>query len=360
MRPARAALTPRDLATAARTGAAFALVGATLLVVLTLTVPSFAPTTLSRWGSLTMAAALCVQGAMVVRVPQRLPALFWVTIPTQVLGAMTFLAITTSDASASAQLFVIWPVLFAAYELRPGAAAWVLLQAVVAEAVVVFSVLPLDRAVNDLVCVGATLSVLCWVLVRAREDQARLVAQLERRAAVDPLTGLATRRVLDESLRAALDTPRPMSTVLALVDLDHFKTINDELGHPTGDAVLVHVANVLTRVFPSPALVARLGGDELAVLLLDADVASVANRADQLCRLLRTAPPVSAEPAIPPVTVSVGVAAADGPVPRDLYSRADQALYAAKRAGRNGVRTLVDPPRALDVEPATETTRSTR
>jgi diguanylate cyclase (GGDEF)-like protein len=357
----RSALAPRDLHSAARAGAAFAWVGALLLTALTLTVPSFAPGPAGRWSTLGLAAVLVLLGVVVTRWPTRLPTAYWATVPTQVIAATLYLDLTTRDATAAGQAFLIWPVLYAAYELRPWAAAASLVQALAAEAVIVFTLLPPDRAVTDLVCVGATLTVLCWVLVRARERQARLVGKLERRAAVDPLTGLATRRVFDEVMRSALEAERHGQTTLLLIDVDHFKSVNDELGHPAGDAVLVHVASLLRETFPEPAVVARLGGDELAVLMTGATVAEAGERAQHFRHSLGAHPPTVAG-AVRRVSVSIGAAAAVGPAVRDLYARADEALYGAKRAGRDRVCTLGaqvaggDGPGSMEVHPAADGT----
>lgn len=344
MSSSRVWLLPRDVGSAARTGAAFALVGALILVTLVSTVRSFTPTTATRVVALGIAATLLVQGTVLLRQPLRLPSAFWVSVPAQVVVLVTVLGVATRDASAAATTFFIWPVLYAAYELKARAAYAVLGLVVVGEAVVVFSVLPVDRAVNDLVCVGLSLAVLCAVLVRARESTAEVVAELERRAAVDPLTGLATRRVLDEAADASLRTGPDavgVGTVLVLVDVDHFKAVNDRLGHPAGDSALVHVADLLRREFPMPAVVARLGGDELAVLIGAAAPSEVAAQADGFRRRL-AAEPLEVLDELVPLTVSVGIAVGQHCALRELYAATDRALYAAKRSGRD--RVSVDAP----------------
>lgn len=121
------------------------------------------------------------------------------------------------------------------------------------------------------------------------------------------------------------------------VDLDHFKEINDSLGHGAGDEVLCEIARRLTRHCRNGDVVARLGGDEFVAVLVGANAETAARVAERLCTdvagtaILTTAGPVR-------VTVSVGVAAtSDEADPEALLHRADQALYAAKGAGRNGV-----------------------
>ncbi|NAZ80872.1 diguanylate cyclase [Kineococcus sp. R8] len=333
-----AALAPRDLESAARSASVFAFVGAAVLLVLPFAVPSFTPTAVSRGGALALGVGLVAVGVVELRAPAWLPALFWFSVPTQLVAATTALALTTSDASAAAQSFLLWPVLYAARELRRTACWLVLAQVLAADAVIVLALLPLDRAVTDVACVGATLAVVGAVLLRAREREDAVVAELERRAAVDSLTGLATRRVLDRAADAALAGGAPGGrAVLLLVDVDHFKRVNDAHGHPAGDEVLQHVARLLREVFPAPGLVARLGGDELAVLLSSATLEQAVRSGQELRRRLAVRPPRWAGHEVP-VTVSVGVAAAaEGQGPVDLYAAADEALYRAKRAGRDGV-----------------------
>ena len=106
------------------------------------------------------------------------------------------------------------------------------------------------------------------MLTRANGLQERLVAALQEQARVDSLTGLVNRRSFDEALESTLTRPVGAGTALVLIDVDSFKTINDSHGHPVGDAVLVHLAEVLReQVRTDDAVLSRLGGDELAVLL---------------------------------------------------------------------------------------------
>jgi diguanylate cyclase (GGDEF)-like protein len=187
-------------------------------------------------------------------------------------------------------------------------------------------------------------------VVRARVGmQLRLKAladALRRTALTDGLTGVANRRRFDEDLHAECERAQRSGDTLSLlmIDVDHFKPFNDHYGHVGGDALLRQVAAVLQSVVQRPAdCVARYGGDEFALLLpqtpLDGALA-LAQRAVDGVAALRT--PHAGSSVGPVVTVSVGVAAArrtvDGlhtPLAADaLVEAADQALYAAKRAGR--------------------------
>jgi two-component system, cell cycle response regulator len=158
-----------------------------------------------------------------------------------------------------------------------------------------------------------------------------LVAQLARSAVTDGLTGVPNRRAFDEALAReasrATRTGDPLG--LVMLDIDHFKRLNDTLGHQAGDEALRSVARALAGEVRLSDTVARYGGEEFVVLLpgLDGDEALVT------AERLRAA--VAA--AHPGVTVSAGVAAApyDAADPRSLVEAADRALYASKRCGRD-------------------------
>jgi diguanylate cyclase (GGDEF)-like protein len=157
-----------------------------------------------------------------------------------------------------------------------------------------------------------------------------------RAAQTDALTGLQNRRVLETCLKKALREHRrgrPPVTLL-MFDLDHFKSLNDTHGHMAGDAALRHVAEILRRQAASARLVARYGGEEFAVLLA-CRAADAAAQAEAL-RLAICQTPFFVEGAPVPLTASGGLAeqrADDSPT--GWIERADKALYAAKRHGRN-------------------------
>lgn len=175
--------------------------------------------------------------------------------------------------------------------------------------------------------------------------QHRTLEQLRALAASDGLTGLANRRVFFERLEAEILRSRRYEHGLALLllDVDHFKKINDRFGHPAGDEVLRRVARTLAGLARETDLVARYGGEEFAVLLPSTDEAGgrhVAERARSgVAELVITweEHPVA-------VRVSVGVTALEGEedTAEALVARADQALYAAKQAGRDRVVAFAD------------------
>ena len=154
----------------------------------------------------------------------------------------------------------------------------------------------------------------------------------ERNANTDPATGLANRRELVRSLDELLDNG--LGGVLLLLDLDHFKRINDVHGHLAGDQLLRSVAEALKQSAPPGACAARMGGDEFAMLVPDGtDAQGEKVAADILAQL---AVPVSAEGAFVQVSASIGLASLAGCADDEAVLRhSDVALYAAKRAGRN-------------------------
>ena len=169
------------------------------------------------------------------------------------------------------------------------------------------------------------------------EARAHLVAQ----AATDPLTGLANSRALFERIRDDLDRARrhqrPVS--LVLMDLDRFKAVNDTYGHLVGDRVLMDLAGRLMRLARAEDTVARLGGDEFAWLLPEADVSAALGAAER-ARLAVAGEPF---PEAGGLQLSAGVAEADPVMSADdLLRAADEALYAAKRAGRNRAAAVPD------------------
>jgi diguanylate cyclase (GGDEF)-like protein len=167
---------------------------------------------------------------------------------------------------------------------------------------------------------------------------------LERRAYRDGLTGLINRGALEDQLRRHWEASRRHGTSLSvlIVDLDRFKELNDTHGHPAGDEALRRTAAVLTRSVRGSDIVARYGGDEFVV----AAPACPPESATLLALRFRAGLAAPSQPAIP-LTLSVGIAGTDGTEPArldDLLHCADQALYLAKRSGRDAV-ALFDPSR---------------
>ncbi len=157
--------------------------------------------------------------------------------------------------------------------------------------------------------------------------------EAHRGAYVDCVTGLANRRAVVAALETALGQA-PDRGVLVLLDLDHFKKVNDLHGHSAGDELLSHVGRMLEQVVPDEAIVARLGGDEFAMLLPEtAAGAAEGMTADILGSLAK---PIEVGGFHAHVSGSAGLACLSrGHGAEDVLRRADNALYSAKRAGRN-------------------------
>ena len=171
--------------------------------------------------------------------------------------------------------------------------------------------------------------------IRLEREQQRtsvLLTQLERLSHEDPLTGLANRRRWDAELVGACTEARQRRSVVGVVllDVDHFKTINDRHGHPGGDVALRAVAELLSRRVRAGDLVARLGGDELAVLMPGADLDRTVELAERLRQEAAELVPAGFDDG--EISLSLGVASAAGEdaYPLELMSRADQQLYRAK------------------------------
>jgi diguanylate cyclase (GGDEF)-like protein len=174
---------------------------------------------------------------------------------------------------------------------------------------------------------------------------ARLIQQLRWRARHDGLTGLLNRRAMQEAIDLQLSRSRRTGDTFAVVmlDIDHFKSINDRHGHAAGDQALKHTATLLQASVHDDARVGRFGGEEFMVLLPGAGLAQAAQTAESLrLRLAAQQVPREGEPLS--LSASFGVAEWRGPKedPSRLLMRADQALYAAKRAGRNQVQAFGD------------------
>ena len=190
---------------------------------------------------------------------------------------------------------------------------------------------------GDLVAVG---SALLKYLGPGDPESAyhELMARLARQ---DALTGLANRAAFDEALARAWGRGerRPAPLALLLLDVDHFKRVNDGHGHAAGDAVLRDLAALLRAQLRPDALLARVGGEELALLLPDAGLAE-ARALGERCRAAVAGHPFGFEGRPLPVTISAGAAAREEADcgPAALLARADARLYEAKRGGRDQVR----------------------
>jgi diguanylate cyclase (GGDEF)-like protein len=173
-------------------------------------------------------------------------------------------------------------------------------------------------------------------------EMAGAMAQLQEMATRDKLTGILNRREFDRRLQEewlrTVRFERPLA--LVMLDLDHFKQINDTHGHPVGDEVLRHSASLLAREIRQVDCLARFGGDEFALIMVETDQLGASATANRLHALLRATPCVIPANQLPiRLEISAGVATypKNAATLTDLMAAADAALYAAKRQGRNRV-----------------------
>jgi diguanylate cyclase (GGDEF)-like protein len=155
-------------------------------------------------------------------------------------------------------------------------------------------------------------------------------------AATDVLTGLPNRRAMLDTMQQAMDSSRrgDMPLAIVLVDVDHFKDVNDQHGHATGDAVLIHLGAHMRAQLRSGDVLARWGGEEFLICASGTPMEAARETAERV----RAAVAHSPMPHGKPLTVSLGVAVCEPDDDLDsLLLRADRALYRAKSEGRNRV-----------------------
>jgi diguanylate cyclase (GGDEF)-like protein len=329
---------PRDLQAGRRVVSALSAVG---LVVTLVFLPLSPHTEPVRVGPLVAAVvALLLVTVLVVstRYFHKGTRVAWAVSPLIAIAAIVVVDLATHDATVSAQIFFLFPTLYGAALLpRPGAII-VTGAAICGEIVVVATQLPLDEALVQGGYVVVALAATAAMLNGGGERQASLMAALEHRAEIDPLTGLVTRWVFDaETENALINDVTEDGTSLILLDVDRFKEINDRFGHPGGDEVLVQLAHLLGRKARRGDVVCRLGGDEVAMLLPGCSMSIARRRAHELVAEVRWHGFVLSDGGTVNVSVSAGLAHSPthAVTARALYRAADSALYEAKRGGRD-------------------------
>lgn len=174
-----------------------------------------------------------------------------------------------------------------------------------------------------------------------REAEARnaaLLSQLERQAMSDALTGLPNRRAFEiEAKRMVARAKRSAARItVGIADIDFFKKVNDEFGHPVGDEVLCAVSAVLSQSARSSDFVARIGGEEFGLLFPDATPETAGAVAERMRSAVMDFPVIPSTGKELRITISIGLATFAGDLPEALW-QADKALYQAKNKGRNRV-----------------------
>ena len=172
-------------------------------------------------------------------------------------------------------------------------------------------------------------------------ENARLHQIVQRQALLDVLTGMPNRRQCEAALATELSQAQRMGTplVFVLADLDHFKSVNDRHGHPVGDRVLREFSDILRELMREADLAARWGGEEFALVLPNTDEKGATVLVERIRSMLEHRA-ITAEGFLLSVTASFGVAVyPQEPTAARLIAAADEALYLAKRSGRNRVET---------------------
>ncbi len=202
---------------------------------------------------------------------------------------------------------------------------------------------------------GLSLAALLGALVLIWSRSERM-QDLARQASQDPLTGLKNRRRFEEDLRAELARSHRYGVrgALLMLDLDHFKRVNDTLGHAAGDRVLAEIAEVMRGRARETDLLARLGGDEFAIVLPRCEPEEAEEVAVEVAAAIESR--MRAEKGVPPLTASIGIApfgTGNRLSYESVLGRADAAMYAAKGSGRGRVRVFdstVAEPSAAEAE----------
>jgi len=333
---------PRRPEEAARWLAALLLAAVALLLVVTPLTDVVTPLVAAVVG---LDCALLLAGVVAIRrgwVPGAVP---WLVVMVASVAMVLVSNLVTDDASTAAQTYFLLPAVASASQLRPRGAWLVAGTSALGHLAHVLVMLDLPASLVDWVSVTAFTAVFVGLLSRAADRQEELLAGLRLQADRDAVTGLSTRRVLDRAATAAT-TDRAggaAGTALVIVDVDHFKAVNDLHGHPVGDAALAHTGRLLVDAAGPGAVVSRLGGDELAVLLPGASSRAGEVCAQRVVRAVRSVPLGLDGGGCLALTVSVGVAHSPTHAAgvEELYRAADAALYAAKRGGRDQVAVAV-------------------
>jgi diguanylate cyclase (GGDEF)-like protein len=256
------------------------------------------------WAALPVLLAV----AVLVTGESRSPVLVWFALPAVTLGFRF-----EPRGMVFGTAFVLAMFLLSAVVPDPSA-AWDHRQALIADTALIASTVILSGALVE-------------------SDRAH-----RRRSTLDPLTGLFNRNALEQRLSELEGQPcnpaEGVSHSFLLCDLDHFKRVNDQLGHAAGDAVLQDVAYTMRAALRAGDSIYRVGGEEILVILPGADREHALEIAERLRAEVRGRRPVGVQ-----VTVSIGVAVTEPGVidTEELLARADAALYAAKAGGRNFV-----------------------
>jgi diguanylate cyclase (GGDEF)-like protein len=267
----------------------------------------------------------------------RLP--IWALASLGPIGAVLIgTAIASTNGHGDGAALYAWPVLWQSYFFGRRGTVMIISCVGVVDAVALTQVPEGTGYIDRWLDVMVSMVVVGGVIDLLSGRNERLVERLAGEARIDGLTGLLNRRGFVEAANAELSRARRAGGTVGFVsfDIDHFKAVNDEFGHDTGDKVLVRLGQIFREQTREGDLVGRMGGEEFVALLVDSDVQESLDYAERM----RDAFAVEA-PGLSVATLSAGVTAATSPIELQPHLQlADAALYSAKRAGRN--RTVID------------------
>lgn len=257
--------------------------------------------------------------------------------PISAIGLLVFTCVSniaSQDTTIAGNLFYLLPAVFGAYAWRTPAVMFVTSISVVCCAVQSALLLPLTEAAEWVMLMAAMCFTSGLAFSAAGRRREVLMNKLREAAVTDTLTGASSRPVLAAAVDEFCHNRAEFS--LLVIDIDFFKDINDSAGHPAGDEALRTVSAVLRAKCGEHDIAARWGGDEFAVLLAGVPHDKALEWADRIRQEISQHVVVAGDTSLS-LTLSIGVATApeDGDSPETLFNAADQAMYFAKRAGRN-------------------------
>lgn len=232
-----------------------------------------------------------------------------------------------------ALVYWVYPTMIAAYfVLRPAVALSINSCSLVGMVTILLAKLEVLNLLTIIVTVGLV-NLFAYIFAYRTGLQNK---ELHTAMELDFLTGVGNRRAMERKLAEYAQERRPqLESSLLLLDLDHFKQVNDQYGHAAGDQVLVRLAELMRRHTRSSDRIFRYGGEEFAILASGAGLSAAARLAEGLRAAVAAATLLEGHP----ITISIGVAYMDtAHEPADWLAQADKMLYAAKQGGRNAVR----------------------
>ena len=233
------------------------------------------------------------------------------------------------------EMLYLWVALYSVYFFSVRAAAGQVAWAIACYAFALVFVAPPSILPTRLIETGGTLAIAVILIALLKERVRQLLGQLANAARTDPVTGLHNRRGFEEAIAVEIERARRGGHRLTLLlgDLDHFKRVNDRLGHAAGDRVLAHVGRILGTGKRQIDYAARTGGEEFAIILPETGE----REAYVVAERLRSAVEAEFGRGLVPLTFSFGIAGhpEHGASAEALLDAADRALYAAKELGRN-------------------------